>query len=231
MASRKYDPAGMRFEPVPPWHDEMVDAAPGIRVPAQFKVLLTHEDWPTSLCIYGGYSIETGPVLSGLRAVTPTVSLTDAEALLAATIDRGKLMAELAAFMTGVVGAVEIQSDLALLVLAAGEPQGDKRDWHAEFVANRARLWGEARNAIPPRRRRVVTAQHLAEVAGIYRAAVIRGEPPTVAVAERFTVSHSTAARWVGLARDAGTLGPAHGKRPGEATTEPTLTRRRATKR
>lgn len=58
-------------------------------------------------------------------------------------------------------------------------------------------------------RRNRITDQHLTDVATVYRNADAAGRPPTRAVAEHFQTSHSTAARWVGLARQAGKLPPA----------------------
>lgn len=59
------------------------------------------------------------------------------------------------------------------------------------------------------RRRNAVTDQHLRDVVAIYRAAREQGDAPTMAVAEQLDASHSTAARWVGMARHRGFLGPA----------------------
>ncbi|MDH6125917.1 hypothetical protein [Kitasatospora sp. GP82] len=65
-------------------------------------------------------------------------------------------------------------------------------------------------------RRNSVTKEHLARVAAAYRDAVAGGLAPTKAVAELFGASHSTAARWVGMARTQGYLGAATPGRPGE---------------
>lgn len=65
-------------------------------------------------------------------------------------------------------------------------------------------------------RRKRLTDSHLAKVAEAYRVAWQDGSPPTKAVAQTFTVSHSTAARWVGAARKAGHLGPTDSSRGGE---------------
>ena len=70
---------------------------------------------------------------------------------------------------------------------------------------------------LTPRRRNRVTSEHLAEVARVYREAWEAGEHPTMAVRDHFGVSHSTAARWVGQARQKGKLRPpAEGSRGGE---------------
>lgn len=66
------------------------------------------------------------------------------------------------------------------------------------------------------RRRDRITDALLREVAEVYRNAWAEGENPTSAVAAHFFKSHSTAARWVGLARKAGYLGPSDGSRGGE---------------
>lgn len=57
-----------------------------------------------------------------------------------------------------------------------------------------------------PRRRNRITDEHLAEVTQVYGDADAQGRPPTQAVADHFQTSHSTAARWVGLARRAGKI-------------------------
>lgn len=63
-------------------------------------------------------------------------------------------------------------------------------------------------------RRNSVTREHLREVADVYRRAE---RTPTKAVAAHFKASHSTAARWVGMARSEGFLGPTKRGRAGEA--------------
>jgi hypothetical protein len=66
-------------------------------------------------------------------------------------------------------------------------------------------------------RRNRITSKHLAEVAEVYRRADADGRPPTRAVADHFQTSHSTAARWVGLARERKLLAPAkRGQESGE---------------
>lgn len=56
-------------------------------------------------------------------------------------------------------------------------------------------------------RRRPITPEHLRQVANIYLEAEDRGSP-TRAVQAAFEVSHSTAAKWVGKARNMGLLPP-----------------------
>jgi hypothetical protein len=71
----------------------------------------------------------------------------------------------------------------------------------------------------PVRRTRTrVTDSMLQEVAEVYRLAWESGKPPTLAVRKHFHKSQSTAARWVGMARERGYLGKADGTRGGEAS-------------
>ena len=72
----------------------------------------------------------------------------------------------------------------------------------------RTQLDREERDA-PRWTRRRMTTEHLEAVAAIYRKAWDVGQPPTMAVAAHFTVSHGTATRWVREARKARKLGPA----------------------
>lgn len=72
-------------------------------------------------------------------------------------------------------------------------------------------------NARHPRQGSPLTDENLRQVADIYRAADKRGEPPTQKVAEVMHAARSTAARWVGKARERGFLGPALKGRGGES--------------
>lgn len=72
-----------------------------------------------------------------------------------------------------------------------------------------------------PQRRRRLTRELLEQVAETYRQAYAAGDPPTQAVSAKFTVSHSTAGRWVVEARRRGALGPANGTSAGEAVGGP----------
>lgn len=69
-----------------------------------------------------------------------------------------------------------------------------------------------------PASKRAITADLLRDVAGTYREAVSRGLAPLKAIGERFEVSHSTAGRWVQIARHNGVLGKAIGNIAGEVS-------------
>lgn len=111
----------------------------------------------------------------------------------------------------------------AITSLAVGEAyEGhkglDRKDETAvaKLTADVRSATSEAHTAPVTRRRNRITEGHLKEVAQIYRTATEAGEAPTKAVAGHFTVSHSTAARWVGLARGRALLGQSDGSRGGE---------------
>jgi hypothetical protein len=90
-----------------------------------------------------------------------------------------------------------------------------KSDPHADAEAIALLL----RPATRPRsrgRRNILSDDQLVEVARVYRDNV-HSRNPTQAVAHHFHLSHSTAARAVRRARNAGLLGPAVERRPGEA--------------
>jgi hypothetical protein len=70
------------------------------------------------------------------------------------------------------------------------------------------------------RRRHTVTDNDLRRVAAAYRAALERGDPPTVAVADDFVVSRASGGRLVRRARERGFLGPALKRKAGEAKKE-----------
>ena len=63
-------------------------------------------------------------------------------------------------------------------------------------------------------RRPIYGAEHFRQVAAAYSEAVAGGAAPTRAVAERWTVSHSTAAKWVAEARRRGELPATEKGRP-----------------
>jgi DNA-binding XRE family transcriptional regulator len=66
------------------------------------------------------------------------------------------------------------------------------------------------------RKRNRLTREHLERVAEVYRDAHAKGEAPTRAVQKHFGTTHSTAAKWVSLARKEGILGRARNTRGGE---------------
>lgn len=68
----------------------------------------------------------------------------------------------------------------------------------------------------PAGRRVRLTDEMLEQVASTYRSAFAQGKAPTKAVAASFGVSHSSAARWVGRARDEGYLEQTTAGRAGE---------------
>lgn len=73
-----------------------------------------------------------------------------------------------------------------------------------------------ARGARRPRQGTPIADDTLRQVAGLYRAAYERGDPPTQTVADEMHVARSTAARWVTRARERELLGPALRGRAGE---------------
>jgi hypothetical protein len=84
------------------------------------------------------------------------------------------------------------------------------------------REWGRAERSVaeaPPRSRRGGRPprgpEHLREVAEAYAAAYKAGDRPTKAVADKWTVSRPTAAKWVAQARSVGLLGPTERRRAG----------------
>jgi hypothetical protein len=62
--------------------------------------------------------------------------------------------------------------------------------------------------------------EHLAQVAKVYTDAHLASLPPTRAVAEEWTVSRSTAAKWVARAREARLLGPTEPRKAGGVPVE-----------
>ncbi len=65
-------------------------------------------------------------------------------------------------------------------------------------------------------RRRRITAEHLEQVAALYRQYAAASKRPTEEVANAFGVPRDTASKWVRRARDAGLLGPTVGGKKGE---------------
>lgn len=98
---------------------------------------------------------------------------------------------------------------------AAQTPSGEhKGAWSPASEEDTKQLWGQVEQRVS---RRTITDAFLREVAKDYRVALDNDTPPRDAVAKKFTVSLSTAARYVKLARERGFLGKAPGPgKPGE---------------
>jgi hypothetical protein len=81
--------------------------------------------------------------------------------------------------------------------------------------------WGNAiKRSLPPRKGQPYPAEHYAQVAGAYRAAVAAGQPPRPFIRETWQVSGATVSRWISTARQMQLLGPAPkevGGRPRQA--------------
>jgi len=101
----------------------------------------------------------------------------------------------------------------ALMTLAADQAQ--EAGGTPEDIGRAIR---SARRTPVRRTRTRLTDSMLKDVARVYRSAWEPGEAPTWAVAKHFHKSHSTAGRWVGLARERGYLGKADSTRGGEAS-------------
>jgi hypothetical protein len=70
--------------------------------------------------------------------------------------------------------------------------------------------WGSAiKRSPPPRKGQPYLAEHYAQVAGAYRAAVAAGQSPRPFIAETWRVSGATVSRWISTARQMNLLGPA----------------------
>lgn len=65
------------------------------------------------------------------------------------------------------------------------------------------------------------SGSELERVATLYRRAVVAGLAPSAAIAEEFGITRETARKWVQRAREQNLLGPALGRRVGEAASGP----------
>jgi hypothetical protein len=83
---------------------------------------------------------------------------------------------------------------------------------------------------VPTRPRGTGSPQDLERVAAVYRRAVAGGFAPSSAIADEFGITTATARKWVQRARASGLLGPALGRRVGEAA-PPRRSRPRGTRR
>jgi hypothetical protein len=117
--------------------------------------------------------------------------------------------------------AIEEWKRMALMMLAADATAFELRARGATDPEAVGAAIRRAHGTPLARRRNRITGAHLQQVAETYREAWQTGEPPTQAVALHYGVSHSTAARWIGQARNHGHLGPpAPGGRGGEAESD-----------
>ncbi|GAA2218881.1 hypothetical protein GCM10010400_76080 [Streptomyces aculeolatus] len=126
-------------------------------------------------------------------------------------------------------------------VWSSAEARTRPRNWTANELAGLTELFGvtfdelfappgeatcptcgqQLPDSLPPEspqegKRYRLTGEHLQAVAATYLAAENDALPPTVTVASRYGVGHSTAAKWIGKAREAGYL-PQWSTTPGGA--------------
>jgi hypothetical protein len=210
--TRRYDSADLHMT-IAPWSDEVVRLG-AFEVPQWFDVKLEHPEWPTAAVLSISVGPD-GPVVSGLRAerTSATTTYRDVADLLAATAPMDVLLQQATAL------AVGIRAASAFRAQKSSDPDFPPQRLRGVEVAIRDAAAAQAWEAARPQRRRTLTRDLLRQVAEVYRQAHAAGDPPTVAVAEQFKVSHRTATRWVGEARKAKELGPALGRQPGEAAT------------
>lgn len=200
----------------------------GVEVPKDFQVRLTHPGWPVPMTMTIVVDPERGPIPAGLSNyrhgtasdVTDVPTYRQLDVILSAT---GGVVDEILQRMTAQAAGLFYRNRVEEEIIAQHTNDDDyyRSD---EYDLDTARIReasiavaAAAVHATKPRRRRIVSQRHLAEVAAAYREAMAQGIAPTQHVAERFNASHSTASRWVGMAREAGELGPATGPKPGEA--------------
>lgn len=186
----------------------------GNEVPRQFAVLLSHPKWPAPAELLVTVSAD-GPVPTGLqlgRESARLVPYTTLHEQFIRTVD-SKLMSAFLRWATAQAVALKMAGQFVELSYTDGAKPVPPEEGRERIEKAMGDVW----KAAAPRRRRIITAELLAEVAEVYRSAMKDGRPPTAAVQEHFTVSHSTAARWVREARQQGQLGPAQGPKPGEA--------------
>ena len=111
----------------------------------------------------------------------------------------------------------DLIGDDFLPIILADEAASDPAQWLEGYQdtpqrAARALASLEARGA--RRGRKGHPPEHFVEVAAVYRDAYRFRRPPTQAVADHWTVSKSTAAKWVAKARDRGLLPPTSRGKP-----------------
>jgi hypothetical protein len=201
------DGFGIQYDDVR-WSEESVTVN-GVDVPARVWMTIRHYAWPAAAELY----VETDPVHGPVaRGITVTgdgdspVSYRDVDQALSKDFD-------LAEVISIGLGHASFARTIRRLEPGRQDLEGLPRDVAAAAV----NAMQAVRAQVKPKRRRTLTRELLADVADTYRTALADGEPPTQAVANRFSVSHRTATRWVAEARAAGELGAAIGPVAGEA--------------
>lgn len=201
MAEQRYDRPGLGMMPVK-WSAESVTLSGGVQVPQSFEVLLEHPDWPTSAVLSVVVDPDSGPVASGIRGSgQPPIPFRDVMAMVSSTADVDELLWDAMASATGWRAEGRVRDLHPGGTMLTDEARAASLTALRETVAM-------VRQAPRLQRRRRLTRGFLREVADVYTKAHAAGEPPTMAVAEHFTVSHRTATRWAREARAAGELGP-----------------------
>lgn len=186
----------------------------GNKVPRSFVVLLSHPKWPAPAELQ--VTVDTdGPVPTGLvlgRGSSRLVPYTALHEQFVRTVD-SKAMHAFLRWATAQAVAWHMADEFLEIRHTEGATPVPPDEAKQRIESAVGAVW----DSVSPRRRRIVTPDHLIQVAEIYRDAMKEGRAPTAAVADHFTVSHSTAARWVREARQQQYLGPAQGPKPGEA--------------
>lgn len=191
----------------------------GTEVPASFSARLQHPDWPADVILYVEVDSTRGPIAAGLRSIRrvdgdePT-PYREMDPILGATVEGRRLLRDVTADAVGQMVAQQWYLESP----PVSDMSEEERESRISDGRERVRTaTDQARQVSEPRRRRIISDSHLELVAGAYREAIELSLPPTKYVAARFMTSHSTAARWVRMARDAEVLGAAVGTKPGEA--------------
>lgn len=183
---------------------EHVVTLDGVDVPAWFDVRLVDEGWPTEIVVSVVVDPHQGPLLNGLRGGRSYAGRFE---------DVAQLLKDKAGDQAYLVKYLTAQAAGAFATHRVLDPRRADADRRAPGGRQSARVRLEAE----VQRRRRVTRDLLTDVAEVYRSAYRSGDSPTVAVADHFDVSHSTAGRWVVAARKEGVLGAATGTKAGEA--------------
>jgi hypothetical protein len=182
-------PWAIDYDPAAP----RVEVVPGTSIPLEFSYTVTPAGSPLTATVH--MRVRDGVAVcervEAARRDSKPLSSTDVK-----TIPFGQLISE------------------APAVAASASRPGPIR------VGDRARAGEDELERV---RRAVARKQgipvDLADVAKVYRAAQVAGEPPIITISETFGVSERTASRRVADARHAGLLGPALDRRAGEKTT------------